>query len=244
MSLVPDVPPPVPACRRALSRGSPVLRALLSGPFAERRQRRVRLRRCPRRPLLLLLHFLHGCRPGRCPHMSPGLDPAAAGAALALSRRFLVPSFERAAAAAVSGSPAQLWALAELWGCPPLARRVAGDILGAGGALRVAPALAAVAEVAKEAPALVRALLGEIGPAHGAGLGHAPGELSVGGGAEWDPLVGVGGWEGDVMEGDEGDDVMDEGGDVMEGDDDVMEGDDDVMEEAGGDIMEEGEGSR
>ncbi|XP_064331660.1 armadillo repeat-containing protein 5-like isoform X1 [Phalacrocorax carbo] len=158
--------PGVPVARAALTQGSPVLGAMLGGAFAEARQAAVALGCAPRRPLLLLLHFVHGCR-GRprdgCPVLSPPVSPTAAGAALALARRYLVDGFEDVVAAAVSASPGALWALAERWGCAPLAARAAQAILG-GPPHNVAPRLVRVARLARCPPRLARALMAAVAP--------------------------------------------------------------------------------
>ncbi|KAM6032644.1 armadillo repeat-containing protein 5 [Chlamydotis macqueenii] len=166
--LLPDgACPGVPAARAALARGSPVLGAMLGGAFAESRQAAVALRCAPRRPLLLLLHFVHGCRgppADACPLLSPPVAPATAGAAVALARRYLVEGFEGAAAAAVAAaSPGALWALAERWGCAPLAARAARAILG-GTPQNVAPRLVGVARSARCPPRLARALMAAVAP--------------------------------------------------------------------------------
>ncbi|XP_075346778.1 armadillo repeat-containing protein 5 [Mycteria americana] len=158
--------PGVPVARAALARGSPVLGAMLGGAFAEARQAAVALGCAPRRPLLLLLHFVHGCR-GRprdeCPLLSPPVSPAAAGAAIALARRYLVDGFESVVATAVTASPGALWALAERWGCAPLAARAAQAILG-GPPHNVAPRLVRVARLARCPPRLARALMAAVAP--------------------------------------------------------------------------------
>ncbi|XP_074932692.1 armadillo repeat-containing protein 5 isoform X2 [Phalacrocorax aristotelis] len=158
--------PGVPVARAALTQGSPVLGAMLGGAFAEARQAAVALGCAPRRPLLLLLHFVHGCR-GRprdgCPVLSPPVSPTAAGAAIALARRYLVDGFEDVMAAAVSASPGALWALAERWGCAPLAARAAQAILG-GPPHNVAPRLVRVARLARCPPRLARALMAAVAP--------------------------------------------------------------------------------
>ncbi|KAM7074348.1 armadillo repeat-containing protein 5 [Ciconia maguari] len=158
--------PGVPVARAALARGSPVLGAMLGGAFAEARQAAVALGCAPRRPLLLLLHFVHGCR-GRprdeCPLLSPPVSPAAAGAAIALARRYLVDGFESVMATAVTASPGALWALAERWGCAPLAARAAQAILG-GPPHNVAPRLVRVARLARCPPRLARALMAAVAP--------------------------------------------------------------------------------
>ncbi|KAM6296869.1 uncharacterized protein O3Q21_015524 [Podargus strigoides] len=160
------VPPGVPVAREALTRGSPVLGAMLGGGFAEARQAAVTLGCAPRCPLLLLLHFLHGCR-GRprdgCPLLSPPVPPAAAGAAIALARRYLVGGFEGVVAAAVTAAPGALWALAERWGCAPLAARAAQAILG-GSPHHVAPRLVRAAQLARCPPRLARALMAAVAP--------------------------------------------------------------------------------
>ncbi|XP_074991433.1 uncharacterized protein LOC142074613 isoform X1 [Calonectris borealis] len=158
--------PGVPVARAALTQGSPVLGAMLGGAFAEARQAAVALGCAPRRPLLLLLHFVHGCR-GRprdgCPLLSPPVSPAAAGAAIALARRYLVDGFEGVMATAITASPGALWALAERWGCAPLATRAAQAILG-GPPHNVAPRLVRVARLARCPPRLARALMAAVAP--------------------------------------------------------------------------------
>lgn len=152
--------------RAALTQGSPVLGAMLGGAFAEAHQAAVALGCAPRRPLLLLLHFIHGCR-GRprdgCPLLSPPVSPAAAGAAIALARRYLVDGFEGVMATAVTASPGALWALAERWACAPLANRAAQAILG-GPPHNVAPRLVRVARLARCPPRLARALMAAVAP--------------------------------------------------------------------------------
>ncbi|XP_049653061.1 armadillo repeat-containing protein 5 isoform X1 [Accipiter gentilis] len=158
--------PGVPAARAALTRGSPVLGAMLGGAFAEARQAAVTLGCAPRHPLLLLLHFVHGCRghpKDKCPFLSPPVSPAAADAAVALARRYLVDGFEGVMVAAVAASPGALWALAERWGCAPLATRAAQAILG-GQPHDVAPRLVRVAQLARCPPRLARALMAAVAP--------------------------------------------------------------------------------
>ncbi|XP_050769741.1 armadillo repeat-containing protein 5 [Gymnogyps californianus] len=137
--------PGVPVARAALSQGSPVLGAMLGGAFAEARQAAVALGCAPRHPLLLLLHFVHGCR-GRprdeCPLLCPPVSPAAAGAAIALARRYLVDGFEGVVAAAVTASPGH-------FGGPPH---------------NVAPRLVRVARLARCPPRLARALMAAVAP--------------------------------------------------------------------------------
>ncbi|XP_009467699.1 PREDICTED: armadillo repeat-containing protein 5 [Nipponia nippon] len=158
--------PGVPVARAALTQGSPVLGAMLGGAFAEARQAAVALGCAPRHPLLLLLHFVHGCRGhprDGCPLLSPPVSPAAAGAAIALARRYLVEGFEGVVATAITASPGALWALAERWGCAPLAARAAQAILG-GLPHNVAPRLVRVARLARCPPRLARALMAVVAP--------------------------------------------------------------------------------
>lgn len=140
--------------------------AMLGGAFAEARQAAVTLGCAPRHPLLLLLHFVHGCRghpKDKCPFLSPPVSPAAADAAVALARRYLVDGFEGVMVAAVAASPGALWALAERWGCAPLATRAAQAILG-GQPHDVAPRLVRVAQLARCPPRLARALMAAVAP--------------------------------------------------------------------------------
>ncbi|XP_014817484.1 PREDICTED: armadillo repeat-containing protein 5 [Calidris pugnax] len=158
--------PGVPVARAALIQGSPVLGAMLGGAFAEAHQAAVTLGCAPRHPLLLLLHFIHGCRGGSgdgCPLLSPPVSPATAGAAVALARRYLVEGFEGVMATAVTASPAALWALAERWASTPLANRAAQAILG-GPPHNVAPRLVRVARLARCPPRLARALMAAVAP--------------------------------------------------------------------------------
>ncbi|XP_068779276.1 armadillo repeat-containing protein 5 [Struthio camelus] len=163
--LLPDgAEPGLPASRVALTRGSPVLGAMLGGAFAEARQGAVALRCAPRRPLLVLLHYVHGCRPAAgCPRLRSPVPPATAGAAIALARRYLVPGLEAVMAASVSGSPGTLWALAERWACGPLAARAARELLE-GPPQSVAPRLARVARTVRCPNRLARALLAAVAP--------------------------------------------------------------------------------
>jgi len=156
----------VPVARAALTQGSPVLGAMLGGGFAEAHQAAVTLGCAPRHPLLLLLHFVHGCRgPPRdgCPLLSPPVSPASAGAAVALARRYLVDGFEGIMATAVTASPGALWALAERWGCAALAARATRAILR-GQPHNVAPRLARVARLAQCPSRLARALMAAVAP--------------------------------------------------------------------------------
>uniref|UniRef100_A0A8C8E925 Uncharacterized protein n=1 Tax=Otus sunia TaxID=257818 RepID=A0A8C8E925_9STRI len=158
--------PGVPVARAALTQGSPVLGAMLGGAFAEAHQAAVALGCAPRHPLLLLLHFVHGCRGSPrdgCPLLSPPVSPGTAGAAIALARRYLVDGFEGVMAAAITASPGALWALAERWGCTPLATRAAQAILG-GPPHNVAPRLVRVARLARCPPRLAQALMAAVAP--------------------------------------------------------------------------------
>ncbi|XP_074670086.1 armadillo repeat-containing protein 5 [Strix aluco] len=158
--------PGVPVARAALTQGSPVLGAMLGGAFAEAHQAAVALGCAPRHPLLLLLHFVHGCRGSPrdgCPLLSPPVSPGAAGAAITLARRYLVDGFEGVMAAAITASPGALWALAERWGCTPLATRAAQAILG-GPPHNVAPRLVRVARLARCPPRLAQALMAAVAP--------------------------------------------------------------------------------
>ncbi|XP_030825613.1 armadillo repeat-containing protein 5 [Camarhynchus parvulus] len=218
VSLVPDAPPPLPASRRALSRVSPVLSTLLCGPFLAPPAAGDACAAAQRPALLLLLHFLHGCA-ARAARTSPA------------------PRCHAAGAGAGAGAGASWCRRRGLAGGGVRGRRPRSGPGGAGAAAalarraarraqrrrpqRGAPVLLGAARAATEPAALVRALLEEIGPAHGA-LGHAHDELSVG--AQWDPLVGVGQLGGDSEEEEEEEgDVMEQGGDVMEEGSDVME---------------------
>ncbi|CAM9132573.1 unnamed protein product [Bubo scandiacus] len=158
--------PGVPVARAALTQGSPVLGAMLGGAFAEAHQAAVALGCAPRHPLLLLLHFVHGCRGSPrdgCPLLSPPISPGTAGAAITLARRYLVDGFEGVMAAAITASPGALWALAERWGCTPLATRAAQAILG-GPPHNVAPRLVRVARLARCPPRLAQALMAAVAP--------------------------------------------------------------------------------
>ncbi|XP_062475864.1 armadillo repeat-containing protein 5 [Pezoporus occidentalis] len=193
---------PLPASRSALSASSPVLGAMLGGRFSEGRRAWVSLGCAPAAPLLLLLHFLHGCRRRSCPLWASPLAPGVAGAALALARRFLLREqrpLEAAVAAGVRAAPGALWALAERWGSAALARRAARALLQ-GAPQRVARRLGAAAARARSPRLLAQALMGAIDPRRGGG-----GEEGLEMGAGWggDPLVlrGAGEGDGDLEEG-------------------------------------------
>ncbi|XP_062456873.1 armadillo repeat-containing protein 5, partial [Rhea pennata] len=168
--LLPDgTEPGLGASREALTRGSPVLGAMLGGAFAEARQGAVTLRCAPRLPLLLLLHYVHGCRPAAgCPRLRPPIARATAGATITLARRYLVPGLEAVMAAGVSGPPDVLWALAERWACGPLATRAARELL-TGPPQKVAPRLVQVTRAVRCPNRLARALLTVVAP-----RGHRP----------------------------------------------------------------------